>query len=291
MIEKPVFILGNIRSGTTILYNLIATHPDLCWFTYVTDNRPGARWPVALSRLLDMPVLGISQRRAILRNRPRRPHMHWLPWPAEGDRIYHEFCKFGQNPDGVETTLTNDMESKLKDIISLHLEVTRKPRFLSKQTANNRRLELLNRMFPDACFVHLIRDGRAVAYSTLREPWWNGMHVWWLGKKVHECDEMDPIELAALYWQRTTEEIRRHRPLLGERYMEVRYEELVGDTKDVVSRITSFCGLTDRPSYLRLLPDTLRNMNYKWRESIPEHRKQILHDCIGEYLAELGYPK
>jgi hypothetical protein len=209
-IEKPIFIVGNIRSGTTILYDLAAVHPDVCWFSNYSNRFPKNAYIPLTHRLLDMPLVGRGIKHRIARN--NRPKIG-VPWPDEGDDIYHGHAGFGAVRDGVETTLSADMERKLKDKIIQHLRFSGKDRFLSKETANNRRIELLNKMFPDAFFVHLIRDGRAVAASTLKVSWWNDTHIWWLGYTAAEWERRGkaPIELAGLYWRRTVEEIRRQK--------------------------------------------------------------------------------
>jgi hypothetical protein len=291
MIDRPVFIVGNIRSGTTILYHLVAVHPDVCWFSYSTDSRPTSPLARASLRLLDAPVVGPLQRRAVVTNRPNRLTMHVLPWPSEGDRIYHEVCGFGRQRDGLETAMTPAMASCLRSMIEAHLRASGRTRFLSKQTANNRRLDLLERMFPDAVYVHLIRDGRAVASSMLKEPWWPDTYVWWLGKKASAWAPAfrDPAELAAAYWKRTVEVVREFGARVGNRYLEVRYERLTQDPRQQVARILDHAGLAPDPRYLRSLPATLAGMDSKWRTNLSERQQAVVLDAIGAFLRELGY--
>jgi len=288
-IDRPIFILGSARSGTTILYNLLAAHRDTCWVSYASDARPGAAGPVRRHRLLDLPLVGASQRRAIVRNRPNRARMRWMPWPAEGDNTWHAYAGFGTEPYGTETRLDPEMEARLRGVVEMHVRITGRQRFLCKQTANNRRLELIDRMFPQALYVHLIRDGRAVANSMVREPWWDDMHVWWLGKRVREWNQGDPVVLAALYWQRTLEEIRRHAPRLGERYMEVRYEALAADTRGAIKDISRFAGLEGDGGGAEMLPVTLPNMNHKWRTKLTAEQQAAMLSAAGPALEQLGY--
>lgn len=286
-IDRPIFVLGNIRSGTTILYNLLATHPDVCWISNYSDRYPRASAIPLIHRLHDLPVIGDRLKNRIINGKL----FALIPWPHEGDTIYHDYAGFGRTSDGIETELTDEMERRLKGKINEHLRLTGKPRFLSKQTANNRRVELLARMFPDALYVHAIRDGRAVASSTLRVPWWNDTHIWWLGYKASQWQEKGrpPIELSARYWMRTVQEVRRHRGLLGERYMEVRYEDLVRDTPGVIGEVARFCALRPSTAFTKRIPSTLRGMNYKWKEQLTDAEKVTLQECIGEFLVELGY--
>jgi len=290
-IDRPIFIIGNIRSGTTILYNLLSLHPDVCWFSNHSDRLASAYGVAFLHRFLDIPSMRDRQARAIAENRRMFKRFNIVPWPDEGDRIYHEHSGLGQTQNGVETTLTDEMERQLTRKIREHLELTGKSRFLSKQTANNRRLGLIAGMFPDAYFVHVIRDGRAVANSTIRVPWWNDTHVWWLGCRASEWEARgrEPIELCGLYWQRTLEEIFRNKEMLGERYTEVRYEALVADVPGVIGEILSFCGLESDAAYDRALPPELPDMNRKWREQLTGGQRAALEGAVGDFLAALGY--
>src|SRR6202035_2477728 len=52
---------------------------------------------------------------------------------------------------------------------------------VNKRIANNRRIPQLLAAFPDARFVSIVRDGRAVAYSLSRVDWWDDDIVWWYG--------------------------------------------------------------------------------------------------------------
>lgn len=287
-IIKPIIILGNIRSGTTILYHLLAVHPEVCWFSNYSNRYPESKRAAYVHRLLDLPLVGTGFKRAIGGNkRPAIP----IPWPDEGDDIYHAYSGFGGTRDGLESTLTDDMQQRLRGVIHRHLRCTGKKRFITKQTANNRRIELLHSMFPDAFCVHMIRDGRAVSNSTLRVPWWNDTHVWWLGHKASEWEEQgkEPVELCALYWKRTIEEVRSKKHLFKSRYIEVRYEELVNDTKGVISSIADFCELRRPQAYMNLLPAGLPDSDIKWRKQLTERQKKILYDAVGDFLESLGY--
>jgi len=290
-VDKPIFIIGNIRSGTTVLYNLMSLHPDVCWFSNLSDRFPALYGLAFAHRLLDAPTFLKLQAQAIAFNRRMFPRFNFVPWPDEGDRIYHEYSGFGRSRDGVETRINDEMKRLLQGKIREHLKMTGKRRFLSKQTANNRRLGLIDRMFPDAYYVHVIRDGRAVANSTLRVPWWNDMYVWWLGMTVSEWNRQgrEPVELCGLNWMNTVEEIKKAARQLGARYTEVRYEDLTRDVRGVVGEIVGYCQLNRSDTFFGLLPDTLPDMNRKWREQLSDKQKRALHESVGEFLIKLGY--
>lgn len=284
-IDRPIFVVGNVRSGTTIAYNLLAVSKAVCWISNYSDRY--WRWPgVSLChRVLDVPGMGAHLRRAIAANRrPRYP----APWPREGDEIYHACAGFGHDPDGFETVLTPEMEKRLRGKIAEHLRCTGRQRFLSKQTANNRRLELLQRMFPDAFCLHVIRDGRAVANSTLRVPWWRDTYVWWLGQRVREweADGGEPAALAAMHWQRNVDAVQRSAALFGERYKEIRYESLVADVRGVIADVSAWCDLPVRAADV---PEALPDRNQQWRRALNAKQVEAIEAAVGAFLRELGY--
>ena len=56
---------------------------------------------------------------------------------------------------------------------------------------------------PDAQFVHLVRDPRAVVASLLRVPWWADLPIWCAdGVTPRQWEQQggDAIELAATLW-------------------------------------------------------------------------------------------
>jgi hypothetical protein len=86
-----------------------------------------------------------------------------------------------------------------------------------------RQIQVLNRLWPRAKFVHLIRDGRDVCLSVLN----------WKRKAARLAElfptwEEDPVTTAALCWERDVGQGREQGRLLGpEFYYEIRYESLV----------------------------------------------------------------
>jgi len=211
--------------------------------------------------------------------------------PSEAGNIYHSYCGFENTRKMTEDDLTEETVETFKRIIEGHLVSSGKPRFLNKQTANTQRMRVVDRMFPDAYYVNIIRDGRAVAYSLFTVPWWNDLDIWWLKDKVGKWEEMgrEPLELCALHWQREVEEILLNKHLFEDRYLEIRYEELVVDTPGVIRKIARFCELKEFPGFADFLPTNLTNMNYKWETQLDDSQKLVLDETIGDFLTQLGY--
>ena len=286
-IQQPIFIVGSGRSGTSVLYKILSTHPEVCWFSNYTDTFPGFRLLPLLHRILELPAIGTMAKLNIVRSTGTKFNIR----PQEGENIYHNYCGFKYAVKTTKDDRDPEIEKKFKEVIERHLSLTGKTRFLNKRTANNQRIGLINSIFKDAYYVHMIRDGRAVANSLLNVSWWNDTDIWWLGKKPSdwERDGRELIELCALHWKRDVEEILKHKVLFGERYIEIRYEDLVADVKDIVNKITDFCGLRRSMKYADLLPQTLPNMNYKWIEQLTENQQIILNKTLEPFLIQIGY--
>lgn len=286
-IDRPIFIIGSGRSGTSILYNLMALHPQVYWFSNVSNVFPKRRIPLLIHRLLDVPFVGpILKRRIIKHPRPRIALR-----PGEGGNIFHSVC--GLQHDRKSTAEDHDpgAEACLRRAILAHQYKTGKSRFLNKQTANTQRIGLIDRMFPDALYIHIIRDGRGVANSLCNTDWWRDVDVWWLGVRAGDWRQgnLDPIVLCGENWRRNIEEIHSHREQLGGRYLEIRYEKLTAAVRETVDEILSFCDLTPTADFFNMLPPTLPDMNKKWHLDLSVSQQKQLEEAIGADLKRLGY--
>lgn len=284
-IEEPVFIIGSGRSGTTLLYGLLAMHPDVCWFSNLTAKFPHSSWLSVLHRMTDLPMFSDRMKDQFWRR--TQPSLR----PSEAGSIYHQYCGLEEARRMTEADLTPEIERRLKKTVSSHQFFTGKKRFLGKQTTNNQHIRLIHTVFPDAYFVHIIRDGRAVASSLYAVSWWPETKIWWLGLKPYEWEAIgeEPIALCALQWWHDVDEIRQNRSLFAERYLEIRYEDLVADPTGTIDDILRFCGIREVVEFRQRLPQNLKNMNYKWRAQLCDKQIQVLKQTIGESLALLGY--
>jgi hypothetical protein len=102
-------------------------------------------------------------------------------------------------------------------------------------------LALLGDLFPNARFVHLIRDGRDVALSELDR------------KRLHRR-----AASAGILWARKTSLARATGQSLGrDRYIELRYESLVSTPEAELRRLCEFLGLPFSESMLEHDPSVI----------------------------------
>jgi hypothetical protein len=149
---------------------------------------------------------------------------------------------------------------------------------LMPETELRRKLEV----YPDAWYLHVVRDGRAVARSLLDVPW-------------GPASASGGAEL----WRRS---VLATRSVLGtsERYREVRYEDLVGDPSAGFEELIGWAGLAPDPAVTAAV-ETTRDVALapgragarvdpdRWRADLSEADVRAVDAVAGDLLRELGY--
>ncbi len=172
-----------------------------------------------------------------------------------------------------------------------------KPRWGDKTPMYMRHLPLLERLFPDAQYVHLIRDGRDAALSFLRMPEGTFTRTW--------AHPDTAAEFACLWRTEVAAARELGRRIGSSRYLEVRYEDLIDEMGGVVKRICGFARLPYEPSMLdyagtvdvsqkphqqRLLQPPTPGVR-EWRTQMTEPDVQAFEAIAGDLLAALGYER
>ena len=143
------------------------------------------------------------------------------------------------HPDGLKAILTEDefykcVKSFSDRVLARILEFNSSAEIIVEKTPDNLVfVPLLNRLYPDAYFLHVLRDPRAVVAShlALKQEDWG-----WVGKDVNHVN-------LAQRWVKGMTQRDRAETLLQERFLEVRYEEMKQDRSAVLLRITDWLGL------------------------------------------------
>jgi hypothetical protein len=299
-VERPIFFVGAPRSGTTVVFNVFAARPDLAWFSQHLARFPD--WPsvTALTRLAD---LGRGFRKSIDRSDLRRGRFERLRvGPSEAYPVWERYCGERFVYDFMlGATATPGERDRVHRLIEKLQRYQGKQRFATKITGPAR-IGYLASIFPDAHFVHVIRDGRAVTSSLLRVHFWRDS---WRERRLSwsggvEEEDLDPwrdsddfpLALAALQWAAIVSAARDEaRELAPGHYVELRYEDFVTDPHRVLDEVTVACGLPSAREPHEFLDQRvdLRDMNYRWREDFDDRQIGLLDDLVGEQLRELGY--
>jgi hypothetical protein len=170
-----------------------------------------------------------------------------------------------------------------------------KPRWGDKTPQYMRHLGIIERLFPDAQYVHLIRDGRDAALAFLDMPEGVVTRTW--------AHPRSPAGFAC-EWKTEVSRARDLGRRIGPaRYLEIRYEDLVADTDGLVRSVCSFAGLpfdpemleyagavdvSAKPHHQRLLQPPTRGVR-DWRTQMSREDALAFEAVAGNVLADLGY--
>ncbi len=241
-LERPAFLVGAARSGTTLLKLMLDHHPEIEWIGevhYIVDPLPPGRgFPAAAA------------------------YRAWL----EGDRIFRM--------TGLAVDPGLDAPALIRSFFAQRQRATGKP--IVGGTLH-RRFERVLELWPEARFVHLLRDGRDVARSCIGMGWsgntWHGAAGWVEAERRWDelCRRLDPA-----------------------RALEVRYEELVERPEQVLGRICEFLGARFHPAMLDYPRDSTYgapdpSLIHQWRKA-PPLDVRLAEARLGGLLADRGYP-
>jgi hypothetical protein len=145
------------------------------------------------------------------------------------DRTDTRFCDLGLDADDIVERIAagpGTLGSALGTIFQRYAARFGKPRWGDKRPAYLHNIDILLRLFPDAQFINIVRDGRDCVAS-LKEMSW------------HRKD----IYATVAAWARAVDDARRAARRLGpQQWHEVRYEDLVADPHGRLSAMCAYLG-------------------------------------------------
>lgn len=242
LVSEPIFLVGAERSGTTVLRLMLSHHPQIAWcneFEYTVDRIPdGDDWP----HLED--------------------YYQWL----ETHRIFQA------------TGFTIDRRLSYPQLVNSFLlqKQNQESKSLIGATVH-RHFDKLLRIWSDARFIHIVRDGRDVARSCIGMGWagnvWTGVEGW--------------IEVEQLWTQ-----LKDMIP--GERRTEVNYETLISEPTKTLTRLCEFIDVPYDEAMLSYAQNTTFDLPdpkliQQWRRKLSEDEIQLVESRIADRLVERGY--
>jgi hypothetical protein len=260
---RPVYVYGAAHSGTTILYKLLALHPDVTWFSQYShrDGSVAGRRRLPLAHAVDRTL------RRLFRHdwRKGKPGLsRVIPRPGEAHTILLYV---------LAAPTTSEAAARLRRVVDDECRRWRTPVLLAKPLPLSGRLDLLAAAHAEARIVHIVRDGRAVAAS-LRPKFMRS------GESAAEG-----VEQAAGHWVEMIDEVERLRlPTFT-----LRYEDLCADVHGGLARALEHAGLEPEAFPFDDVPATLAATNRRRLGELAPGELNAVEGTQAPVLRRLGY--
>ena len=277
--DRPIFIVGSARSGTTLLQRMMRSHSRISsptgeshFFIPLYNNRDSFG---DLSNAGNVKYI-LEEMRRISR-----------------EYVEEDLKGIDFNTDALAQQLVKENKSSIVEIISSLMEKNAigdgKERWLEKTPYYVLNIKTILEMFPDAQFINIIRDGRDCALSMI--------------------DRKKDLKIFNLYhaaniWKQYVETGQNAKKYLGDgQYFEIRYEDLINDPDKTLRRICLFLNedfeqsmvdfekSKDPNSKTPMLGKSIQKANSeKWRARMSNRNIQLFESIAGDTLKHNDYP-
>lgn len=288
-----VFVLGTGRCGSTLVHEVLARHPDIGFVSNVDD------------RLARLDLAG-RWNNAVYRRIPdrftRKGRLRFAP--SEAYRVLEaQVSPLLANPfrDLTAADATPWLTTRFRDFFERRRVAQAKQVFLHKFTGWPRS-GFVRAAFPEARFVNVVRDGRAVANSWLQMPWWlgyGGPEQWHWGplppeyQAAWEASGRSHVVLAGLGWNILMDAFGEARAVApAGTWVDVRYEDVIADPRAWFESLLGFMGLQRTPEFDAAF-DTYTfssGRSEAFRRDLGVADVAALAEVLAPHLSEYGYP-
>ena len=269
-VEKPIFILGTGRSGTTILGIVLSMHKDIGYL-----NEPKALWHLI------------------------HPHEDIIGNYSRADAKYRLTAE----------DATYEMRQRASQMFGAYLTATRSKRLVDKYPELIFRVDFVRALFPDARFIFLVRNGWDTCHSIATWSKRLGVHVnsekhdWWgvndrkwglIAEQLVKTDSVfaeiaDEIkhferhlDRAAIEWVVTMREGLRLMQAASDYIHLVRFEDLTLEPDKTLTALCNFCELPTDNTFHEYARQTLHPVPARNPFDIHPKIVPVFHEMMGK---------
>jgi len=274
--KAPVFVLGCPRSGTTVLYHMLLSAGNFAVYR-------------AESNVLNLLAPKFGDLRSA-HNR-RRLLDSWLRSKL--------FRVTGLEVGEIEQKIMDECRTPI-DFLRITMEETARKqgveRWADSTPEHLLHIPEIHRELPEAQVIHIIRDGRDVALSYVKQNW--AYPLPW--------DKHEHLSVAGIYWEWIVRRGREYGRRMGANYREVRFENLVEHPRESLAELGEFIG--QDLDYERIQSAGIGSVSDpntsfqgeggrggfhpvgRWKTKLSSEEIVNFETLVGDFLEELGYP-
>lgn len=173
---------------------------------------------------------------------------------------------------------------RLKKEWAMRFDLSR-PVLLEKSPPNSAKTRWLQQNFENAHFIGIVRNPYAVSEGISRKAEPKHLVNGW------------PIEMSAYQWKRSNELLKEDSNYL-ERFVWVKYEDLVEDTKGTLDQLAHFLGLpsfyvieSNKSWKIHERDEDIKNMNHISIKRLSRNEIDIINQVAGDTIESFGYER
>jgi hypothetical protein len=262
-VKNPIFIIGPGRSGTTLLVNTLALHNDIATYPgEANDLWHPQTYPWRYSELrVSLPPMWVDPRNFTRLSIQHRSH---------------------------------SQKVMIKAVFGGFQFLMGRKRFLNKSAMLTFMIPFIVKEFPDARFIHLIRDGRAVALSYALKQHRKIKDNYRIYKEQgYDYSFEDLLRACARNWKLHMEEVEQKVKRLGFKgrgvITEMKYEDFCRDPREFLIQAARFMGVDATP-FKRMDLSHIQTTNYKYKQERYRRLIQEISPLMEPTLKQKGYP-
>ena len=287
-----LFIIGTGRCGSSLIHEMIARHRSVGFISNIDDNLPALNLTGRFNSAIFRSPIGRFTKKGQLRFAPSEA-FHLITRQVSPIYMFP-----GRNPTPQD--VTPELKKGFRRFFIRRYRAQGKHVFIHKYTGWSR-MAFFKEIFPEARFVHVVRDGRAVANSFLQMAWWDGHQgpdEWIYGSMPEEFQAewrhfgKSRVTMAGLTWKMLLDSIEKdQRQMPDDSVRTFVYEDFLHRSEHTLGQILRFAGLDWNPDYEKQIrKDPVRSGRKEaFRQDLSPADLEELEACIGDKLRQYGY--
>ena len=256
-IEQPVFIVGNFRSGTTLLHRLLAKDPQFtamkAWEIYIAPSivqRKLIHRLMKANRLIGNPIQKFINRfdkslkdysymhRTGLNEVEEDSHLFFHIWSAYDLIAFFPFPELIRNYIYYDENVDEEQKkwdfAYYEEALKRHVYANNGKRYVSKSPSFSPKVKTLHRQFPDAKFINIVRSPLRVLPSSV-SMFSNHWKTYGDPTEPYPKPGIEVMQEQTKHWYLYPHQYLKNLP--SEQYCVLRYQDLVKNPKRAIERI------------------------------------------------------